>query len=65
MLVISRRIGESLIIANEIKIKVLSLQGKQISLGIEAPSTIVVDREEIHKRKQAEKLQKLSQQHIA
>lgn len=52
MLQITRRLGESLIINDgEIKIQVLSIQGNQVRLGIVAPKTVLVDREEIHNMK--------------
>jgi carbon storage regulator len=51
MLVITRRVGESIIIANDIDVKVLSAKGAQIRLGIKAPLSVLVDREEIHQRK--------------
>lgn len=58
MLVISRRIGESIIIADDISVKVLHLQGSRICLGIDAPLRIIVDREEVHQRKKDESLNK-------
>jgi len=51
MLILSRRINESIIIDDKIKITVLQIRGGQLKLGIEAPDSIVVDREEISNRK--------------
>ena len=48
MLILSRRIDESIIIADDIKITVLGIAGKQVRLGIDAPSDISVHREEIY-----------------
>jgi len=48
MLVLSRRIGEAIIINSDIKIIVKDIQGLQVRLAIEAPKDISVDREEIH-----------------
>lgn len=50
MLVLTRRINESLIIGDNIKVKVLKVTKDQIKLGIEAPKDISVHREEIYKK---------------
>lgn len=55
MLILTRRIGESLIIGGDIKVTVLGMNAsRQLRLGIEAPKHINVDREEIHERRMAE-----------
>lgn len=54
MLVLSRKIGESLIIDGGITVTILSSVGGKIRLGIVAPPSIRVDREEIHERRVAE-----------
>ncbi len=51
MLRLSRRPGESLIISGGIKITVIAAVGGNVSLGIDAPKAVVVDREEVHERK--------------
>ena len=51
MLILSRKIGESIIINGGIEIKVLDIQGNYMKLGIKAPKHIPVDRKEIHDRK--------------
>ena len=48
MLVLSRKEGQSLIIAENIKVTVLEVKGSQVRLGITAPESISVNREEIH-----------------
>ena len=48
MLVLTRRLGESIIINKNIEIRVIGINGKQIRLGINAPKEMIVDREEIH-----------------
>ena len=48
MLVLSRKIGEKIIIGDDIKIVVLAQQGNKVRLGIEAPKHISVNREEVH-----------------
>jgi len=52
MLVLTRRVGEEIVIAGDIHITVLSVTAKAVRLGIVAPRTTSVDREEIHHRRQ-------------
>lgn len=54
MLILTRRIGESLKIGDDIKVTVLDSKGKQIRLGIEAPRDVEVHREEVYRRIQEE-----------
>ena len=55
MLILTRRIGESLIIGDDISVTVLGVKGNQVRLGVEAPQDVTIDREEIYLRKQAQK----------
>ncbi|MBN2689129.1 MAG: carbon storage regulator CsrA [Gammaproteobacteria bacterium] len=48
MLVLTRKIGETITIGDNIRIKVLSLSGGQVKLGAEAPKDVSVHREEIY-----------------
>jgi carbon storage regulator len=52
MLVLTRRPGEEIIIGGVIRLTVVSVKGDRIRLGIDAPPSIVVDRQEIHERRQ-------------
>jgi len=54
MLILTRKLGESITIENDIKITVLGILGKQVKLGIVAPDKISVHREEIFKKIQEE-----------
>ena len=55
MLILTRRIGETIRINDDISVTVLSVQGQQVKLGIAAPADVAVHREEIYERIQAEK----------
>ena len=56
MLILTRHAGESIFIGDDIKITVLEISKSQVRIGIEAPKTIEVDREEIRERKNRERL---------
>ena len=55
MLILTRRIGETLIIGDDVNITVLSVKGNQVRLGVNAPKDVSVHREEIYLRIQQEK----------
>ena len=50
MLVLTRRCNETIVIANDIEVKVLKIQGNQVHLGIDAPRSVTVYREEVYRR---------------
>ncbi len=50
MLILTRKIGESLLIGDDVEITVLSIRGSQVKLGVKAPKEISVHREEIYQR---------------
>ncbi len=54
MLILTRKLGESITIGDDIKISVLGVHGRQVRLGIEAPMNVVVHREEVYVRIQQE-----------
>lgn len=50
MLVLSRKVGESIIIDDQITVTVTAIDGQKVRIGISAPPHIRVDREEVHRR---------------
>ena len=55
MLILTRRVGETIMIGDDVTVSVLGVQGNQIRIGVNAPKDIDVHREEIYKRIQNEK----------
>jgi carbon storage regulator len=58
MLILTRRVGESLMIGDDVNVMVLGIRGNQVRIGVNAPREIAVHRQEIYERIQQEKAQR-------
>jgi carbon storage regulator len=54
MLILTRRVGETVVIGNDVTVTVLGVKGNQVRLGVNAPREVAVHREEIYERIQGE-----------
>jgi carbon storage regulator len=54
MLILTRRVGETLMIGNDISVTVLGVKGNQVRIGVDAPKEVAVHREEIFERIKSE-----------
>ena len=55
MLILTRRVGETLMIGDDVTITVLGVKGNQVRIGVNAPKEVAVHRDEIYQRIQNEK----------
>jgi len=58
MLILTRRVGETLMIGDEVTVTVLGVKGNQVRIGVNAPKDVSVHREEIYERIRNEREQK-------
>jgi carbon storage regulator len=65
MLILSRKSGESIVIAGNIRVKVMRVEGEVVKIGIEAPSSVPVHRQEVYEEIQRNNQQALTQQSIS
>jgi carbon storage regulator len=59
MLILTRRVGESLMIGNDVTVTVVAVNGNQVRIAVGAPKDVAIHREEIFERVQSEKADEL------
>ncbi len=63
MLILTRRVGETLMVGDDITVTVLGVKGNQVRIGVNAPRNVAVHREEIYERIKIEQSQKEGTSH--
>ena len=61
MLVLTRRIGEQIVIDDNIIVTIIAVEGGKVRVGIQAPRSVTVDRAEVHQRKQEQPVESSSE----
>ena len=51
MLILTRRVGETILIGDDVEVTIVGLNGSQVRIGIKAPKDVIVDREEIAQKR--------------
>ncbi len=65
MLILSRKVGEQVVVGEDITIQILGVKGKQIRIGIAAPKTVSVHRQEIYARIKEQEIKSQEEQYHA
>jgi len=65
MLVLSRRLNQAIVIGGEVRVTVLAITPSRVEIGVEAPREIMVDREEIHLRRQERRIPAANEEECA
>ena len=61
MLILTRRMGETILIGDDVAVTILGVNGSQVRIGVKAPKDVAVDREEVRRRKDATGIEEVEQ----